>query len=98
MANANAKVRFQLNASRSVSSLLEAICHYLELGSEKASPPIRQVPSGIWTERATGVTQGRFQRYNSIWLLYSACGAGRWTSIHPAFPCLAINCPLAPGG
>jgi hypothetical protein len=30
MATANAKVRFQLNGSRPVSSLLEAICHYLK--------------------------------------------------------------------
>jgi len=30
MATASAQVRFQLNGSRPVSSLLEAICHYLE--------------------------------------------------------------------
>jgi hypothetical protein len=31
MATANAQVRLQLNGARPVSSLLEAICHFLEL-------------------------------------------------------------------
>ena len=48
MATANAQVRFQLNGSRPISSLLEAICHYLKLVDRK-----RTLPQGVARNRLT---------------------------------------------
>ncbi len=42
MATVNAQVRFQLNGSRPISSLLEAIFHYLKLINRK-----RTLPQGV---------------------------------------------------
>jgi hypothetical protein len=52
MATANAQVRFQLNGSRPISSLLEAICHYLKLikPKENVAAGLGPKPSDAWTD------------------------------------------------
>ena len=52
MATANAQVRFQLNGSRPISSLLEAICHYLKLikPKENVAAGLGPKPSDTWTD------------------------------------------------